>query len=154
VRSRILRKLTTIAVAGLVFTSSATASLQLNIPRLHLVTPLNYVSQDIGPRVYFQDSNTLAVAGHRVTPSAYLNWPYGAFYYINNLRLGDRIYVRYNKWVNIYKVVKIYPQVLPGMVRSYTRLPGIILSACTPRHSAKYRYVVRGKLIKSIRSKT
>lgn len=141
------------SVAGLLFVGPATASLNLTIPRLHLKTPLNYVSQDKGPVIYYQDKNTLAIAGHRVTPWSYLHWPYGAFYYINNLRLGDRIYVRYNHWMNVYRVVKIYPAVLPSHVRQYTRFPGVVLSACTPRHSAAYRYVVRGELERSVHVK-
>lgn len=151
--SRILCKTVVTIVAGLLFSGPAAASpqLQIRIPRMNLVGPLNYNTQDYSPLVYFQDSNTLAIAGHRVTPWRLKGWPYGPFRHIDWLRLGDRIYISYGKYTNVYKVIHIYPLVLPTHVRDYTRLSGIVLSACTPPYSATYRYVVRGRLIKVVR---
>lgn len=142
--SRTLLKGAVLVVAGLAFAGPATASLKLTIPRLNLAVPLNYVSQDPSPIIYYQDKDTLAIAGHRVTHTR-------PFYYIDTIRLGDFLYIDYGKYRNKYKVIHLYPAVRPTDVRQYLKMSGVILSACTPRHFATYRYVVRARLVKSYR---
>jgi sortase (surface protein transpeptidase) len=139
--SRGLRNIALIAVVALVLipsAGSATAfSFSIVIPRIHLNTPLNYVSADRGPYVYYQDSNTLAIAGHRVTHTH-------PFYYINELRKGDPIYIVYNGHRNVYHVWGI--RILrPTELKKVRWFPGLILSACHPRHTDWFRYVVLAK---------
>jgi LPXTG-site transpeptidase (sortase) family protein len=144
VYSLTLRKvLTLVAVGALVLpasSSSASMDFRLDIPRIHLNAPINYRSQDLGPFAYFQDSNTLAIAGHRVTHTH-------PFYYINLVKDGDPIYVWYNGHRNKY-VVKRTVVMKPEGLRKIRWWPGLILSGCTPRHYATYRIVVLAKLTK------
>lgn len=149
--SRSLRNIVVLVIAGLLFSSSpAFASLHINIPRMHLKWTVNYTSQDLGPRLYYQDKNTVAIAAHRVTPWRQAGWPYGAFYAIDTLKVGDFIFLRDNNYVNVYRVSHIYLHQRPNRVRLFTKHSGLILSACTPKHFATYRYVVRANLVNVI----
>lgn len=148
--SRSLRNIA-IVIAGLLLTSSpAFAYPNINIPRLHLKSSVNYSTPDRGPYLYYQDNNTVAIAGHRVTPWVAHGWPHGAFWGIDTVRVGDLVYLTSRNYVNVYRVRAIFPAVRPSAVREFTKLPGLILSACTPKYSASYRYVVRATLVNVI----
>jgi sortase (surface protein transpeptidase) len=139
VRSLTLRKVLVLAVmvGALVLpasSSSSPSSFRLSIPRIGLNVPLSYTTRDYGPQVYYQDFNTLMIAGHRVTHTH-------PFYYINELRVGDPIYVLYNGHRNKW-IVKRHAIYTPIQARHLSWYPGLVLSACTPRHFATYRYVV------------
>jgi LPXTG-site transpeptidase (sortase) family protein len=134
--SRTLRKLIvpTIAAVVLAFPASSAAAFSISIPRIHLTAPLSYRTLDNGPMIYYQDKDTLGIAGHRVTHTR-------PFYYINELKPGNRIVIVYNGHRNIFHVVKI--RILsPDQVRNALKWKGLVLSACHPRHYATYRIVV------------
>lgn len=148
--SRTLRNIA-VLIAGLLITGSpAFASLHINIPRLHLKSNVNYVSQDLGPRLYYEDRNTVAIAGHRVTPWRQQGWSHGAFYDIDKLKIDDFVYLRFHHYINVYRVNHIYLHINPNRAQYFVKFPGLVLSACTPKHYATYRYVVRAKLVNVI----
>jgi sortase (surface protein transpeptidase) len=114
--------------------SSSASSFTINIPRIGLNVPLSYTSRDYGPQVYYQDFNTLMIAGHRVTHTH-------PFYYIDRIRVGDPIFIVFNGHRNKY-IVKRHAIYSPDKAGKLSWYPGLVLSACTPRHFATYRYVV------------
>jgi LPXTG-site transpeptidase (sortase) family protein len=137
--SRSLRKaFVVLMMAGVLVFPASSSSLnndfRIVIPRIHLNAPLSYTSRNLGPQVYYQDFNTLMIAGHRVTHTH-------PFYYINEVRKGDSIYIDYNSHTNKYVVTRtaIYTPNQAGRLSWY---PGLVLSGCHPRHSATYRFVV------------
>lgn len=136
--SRGLSSLLLIGIVGaLVFpvpSSSSSTNLRIVIPHIGLNAPLSYTTLDYGPKIYYQDFNTLMIAGHRVTHTH-------PFYYINDIRRGDSIFIMYNGHKNRYVVKKIAIYV-PGQARHLSWYPGLVLSACHPRHYDTYRYVV------------
>jgi sortase (surface protein transpeptidase) len=120
-----------VAVVGLALAGPAAASPQgssLVIPRLGLHTQLAR-SLNQGPYAYYQDADTLAIAGHRTTHSR-------PFSRLPQLRPGDR--VRVDDTVFVVRRTAI--------VRPWEtwilRYRGVVLSACHPAGSAAYRYVV------------
>jgi sortase (surface protein transpeptidase) len=131
VRSRSLLSALLVAVVGLALAGPTAASPQgsnLVIPRLGLDTRLA-PSLNQGPYAYYQDSDTLAVAGHRTTHSH-------PFSHLPLLRRGDRIRVD-----NVVFVVRRTAVVRPWETW-ILRFRGVVLSACHPAGSAAYRYVV------------
>ena len=120
-----------VAVVGLALAGPTAASSQgssLVIPRLALDTRLA-PSLNQGPYAYYQDDDTLAVAGHRTTHSH-------PFARLPLLRRGDRIRVD-----NVVFVVRRTAVVRPWETW-ILRYRGVVLSACHPAGSAAYRYVV------------
>lgn len=120
-----------VAVVGLALAGPTAASSQgssLVIPRLGLDTRLA-PSLNQGPYAYYQDDDTLAVAGHRTTHSH-------PFSRLPLLRRGDRIRVD-----NVVFVVRRTAVVRPWETW-ILRYRGVVLSACHPAGSAAYRYVV------------
>jgi sortase (surface protein transpeptidase) len=131
VRSRSLLSPLLVAVVGLALAGPTAASPQgsnLVIPRLGLDTRLA-PSLNQGPYAYYQDSDTLAVAGHRTTHSH-------PFSRLPLLRRGDRIRVD-----DVVFVVRRTAVVRPWETW-ILRFRGVVLSACHPAGSAAYRYVV------------
>ena len=135
-RFRSLRSALLIAVVGLAFPGPTTASplaasaegSSLDIPRLGLHTRLA-PSLNQGPYAYYQDSDTLAIAGHRTTYKR-------PFSRLPDLRRGDRIRVD-----DVAFVVRRTEVVRPWETW-ILRFRGVVLSACHPAGSAAYRYVV------------
>ena len=84
---RSLRSTLVLLVAGLAIASPATASAQtrLQIPRLELDVVLARTLAD-GPKLYFRDRDTVAIAGHRTTHTR-------PFLYLPRLRRGDTIFL-------------------------------------------------------------
>lgn len=120
-----------IAAVGLALAGPAAASQQgamLVIPRLGLDVRLA-PSLNEGPYAYFQDRDTLAIAGHRTTHSR-------PFSRLPLLRPGDRIRVD-----GAVFVVRRSAVVRPWETW-ILRFRGLVLSACHPAGSAAYRYVV------------
>lgn len=117
-----------------VSSTSAVSNFRIVIPRIGLNAPLSYTTLDYGPEVYFQDSNTLMIAGHRVTHTH-------PFYYINDLKAGDSIWIDFGKHHNRY-IVKKHAIYTPAQAGHLSWYPGLVLSACHPRHYDTYRYVV------------
>ena len=130
-RSRSLLSALLVAVVGLALAGPTTASPQgssLVIPRLGLHTRLA-PSLNQGPYAYYQDADTLAIAGHRTTH----NRPFSQ---LPLLRRGDRIRVD-----DVVFVVRRTAVVRPWETW-ILRFRGVVLSACHPAGSAAYRYVV------------
>ena len=114
----------------------------LRIPRLHLKSWIFASSRlDAGPAWWPitgrpGGGDTIAVAGHRTTHSR-------PFYFLERLQRGDRIYVTYLGRSYVYRVSR--SRVLSsrnlhiGDAVGHERL---LLTACTPRGSARFRLVV------------
>ena len=121
-----------VAVVGLALASSTTAAsyrgATLVIPRLGLETRLAS-SLDEGPLAYYQDRDTLAIAGHRTTYSH-------PFSRLPMLRRGDKIQVD-----GVLFLVRRSVVVRPWETWILD-FRGVVLSACHPAGSAAYRYVV------------
>lgn len=115
-----------LALAGPTFASQQGA--MLVIPRLGLDVRLA-PSLNEGPFAYFQDRDTLAIAGHRTTHSR-------PFSRLPLLRPGDKIRVD-----GAVFVVRRSAIVRPWETW-VLRFRGVVLSACHPAGSAAYRYVV------------
>lgn len=80
---------------------------------------------------------TVAIAGHRTTRTR-------PFYHLNKLGYGDRIYLRKQDKVFVYRVVRnetVTPKRLLAMVGNLTKNQ-LNLSACTPLGSDRFRVVV------------
>jgi len=123
-------------VVGLALAGPTTASAAapqtgttLSIPRLGLQVQLALGSLDEGPYAYYQDSDTLAVAGHRTTHSR-------PFSRLPLLRRGDEIRVGGVRFrVRRSAVVRPWETWILGF-------RGLVLSTCHPAGSAAFRYVV------------
>jgi sortase A len=109
-------------------TAASPAAARLTIPRLGVDVRLAG-SLNEGPYAYYQDRDTLAVAGHRTTHSH-------PFAQLPLLRRGDEIRVDGVRFVVRRSVV-----VRPWQTW-VLRFRGLVLSACHPAGSAAYRYVV------------
>jgi sortase (surface protein transpeptidase) len=136
VRSRSLLSTLLVALVGLALAGPTTASPQgssLVIPRLGLHTRLA-PSLSQGPYAYYQDADTLAIAGHRTTH----NRPFSR---LPLLRRGDRIRID-----DAVFVVRRTAVVRPWETW-ILRFRGVVLSACHPAGSAAYRYVVFAALL-------
>ena len=113
-------------------TAAAPTATRLSIPKLGLDMPLAS-SLSGGPFAYYQDADTLAIAGHRTT--------YGRpFANLPLLRRGDVIRVGAARFV-VRRAVVIRPTETWVL-----RYRGLVLSACHPAGSASYRYVVFASL--------
>jgi sortase (surface protein transpeptidase) len=125
-----LRKtLLVVVVAGLALAGPATASApRIVIPRIGLDMPLA-MHVDQGPWLYYRDRDTVAVAAHRTTHGH-------PFLQLPKLRYGDRVTVGRGTFV-----VRRAAIVRPWEVW-VLRYRGLVLSACHPAGSSKYRYVV------------
>jgi sortase (surface protein transpeptidase) len=131
VRSRSLLSALLVAVVGLALagpTAAASQGSSIVIPRLGLDTRLA-PSLNQGPYAYYQDADTLAVAGHRTTHSH-------PFSLLPLLRRGDRIRID-----DVVFVVRRTAVVRPWETW-ILRYRGVVLSACHPAGSAAFRYVV------------
>jgi sortase (surface protein transpeptidase) len=131
VRFRSLLSTLLIGAVGLALAGPTAASSRgstLVIPRLGLYTRLA-PSLNEGPYAYYQDDDTLAVAGHRTTHSR-------PFSRLPLLRRGDAISVG-----GVLFVVRRAEIVRPWETW-ILRFRGLVLSACHPAGSAAYRYVV------------
>ncbi len=109
-------------------TAAAPRGALLEIPRLGLAARLAS-TLDGGPYAYYQDRDTLGIAGHRTTYSR-------PFARLPLLRRGDRIRVD-----GAHFVVRRTAVVRPWETW-ILRFRGLVLSACHPAGSAAYRYVV------------
>jgi sortase (surface protein transpeptidase) len=127
---RSLRSTLLVLVGGRATATPATASAQtrLHIPRLELDVILARTLAD-GPKLYFRDRDTVAIAGHRTTHTR-------PFLYLAQLRRGDTIFLGARKYV-----VRSAAIVRPWQVW-VLRYRGLVLSACHPAGSSTYRYVV------------
>jgi LPXTG-site transpeptidase (sortase) family protein len=119
---------------------AATWPTLINIPRLHLKAKIG-TSLDEGPAWWPVTGrpgggDTVAVAGHRTTHTR-------PFYWLDRLRTGDSIYIRWRGRMYGYRVsgrrILSAKHVHIGDARGHEVL---LLSACTPRGSARQRIVV------------
>ena len=118
-----------VAGGGRALAAPATASAQrIVIPRMSLDMPLA-ADVDDGPSLYYEDGDTIAVAAHRTTHGH-------AFLELPTLRFGD--VVRVGRRTFVVRHARI---VRPWEVW-VLRYRGLVLSACHPAGSSKYRYVV------------
>ena len=145
------------AAAALVAPVHTGATLgSIYIPRLHERTPFfQGTSQRVlarGPGHYAwtplpsTKHGTVAIAGHRVT--AVPPRPYGPFRYLNRLRTNDAIVVRFRGVRYVYRVYQkrvVRPSDV-WVVAQARRFPKLVLSACTPPHSAAFRLVIMASL--------
>jgi sortase A len=91
---------------------------------------------------------TVAIAGHRVTPVG--GRPFGPFYSIDRLRRGDRIVVQMPYGTFVYRVGRHV--VVPAAATWFERYTGrerLVLTACTPKFSARSRWIVFARLVKA-----
>jgi len=138
VRFRSLLSALVVAVVGLALAGPTTAAAPsggatprgslLVIPKLGIETRLAPTLNG-GPYAYYQDRDTLAIAGPRTTYSR-------PFSHLPLLRSGDRIRVD-----GVLFVVRRSAVVRPWETW-ILRFRGLVLSACHPAGSAAYRYVV------------
>ena len=129
-------------------------SVQLGIYGWKVIEGIN-TSRDLdrGPGHYPSTTvpglgGTVAIAGHRVTPVG--GRPYGPFYFIDRLRRGDRIVLRMPYATFIYGVTRHV--VVPARATWFERYTGrerLVLTACTPKYSARSRWVVFARLIRA-----
>ena len=121
----------------------------LAVPRLHLRSRI-YAGADLdrGPAWWPVTgrpggSDTIAIAGHRTTHTH-------PFYFLDRLRPGDRIYVRYERATHAYRVTDT--RVVPSSDLHIADAVGherLLLSACTPRGSAAFRLVVEARPVQA-----
>ena len=113
-----------LALAG----PGAAQQARIVIPRIGLDVPLaGYL--DGGPTVYFRDSDTIAIAGHRTTWSH----PFGR---LDRMRNGDVVWVGGRRYrVRRTRVVRPWETWI-------VRYRGLVLSTCHPAGSDAYRLVV------------
>lgn len=112
------------------------------IPRLHLKSRIFASSKlDRGPAWWPitgrpGGGDTIAVAGHRTTHSR-------PFYFLERLRRGDRIHISYLGHGYAYRVSR--SRVISSKNLHIADAVGnerLLLTACTPRGSARFRLVV------------
>jgi sortase A len=118
---------------------------RISIPRLQLESRVfASANVDRGPawwRVTGRPGggDTIAVAGHRTTHSR-------PFYYLERLRPGDAIYVRYQGETHRYRVVNSWVRAASDLhIADAVGYERLLLTACTPRGSARYRLVVEAR---------
>jgi sortase A len=112
----------------------------INIPRLHLKVDIG-TDVDEGPAWWPVTGrpgggDTVAIAGHRTTHSR-------PFYWLDRLEPGDSIYVRWQGRMHAYEVSG--RRILSAKDLHIADARGheiLLLSACTPRGSARQRIVV------------
>jgi sortase A len=113
---------------------------RINIPRLHLKAEIGH-DLDQGPAWWPitgrpGDGDTIAIAGHRTTHSR-------PFYWLERVRPGDRIYIRWQGRVHAYRMSG--RRILSAKNLHIADARGhelLLLTACTPRGSARQRIVV------------
>lgn len=123
----------------------------IEIPKLGLAVPLNQgislQSIDRGPSHWpgtalpGQSSGNTVIAGHRVTKTR-------PFRYIDTLVPGDQIIFTVGAIRSVYEMYE-YEVVTPDAtwIVNQTPEPIATLFACHPPGSARYRYVVRARLV-------
>jgi sortase A len=141
----IIEALASLALAGAPHLRVGAPVGVLVIPRLQLRT---VVHEGIGGAVLANGpghypgtslpggAGTVAVAGHRVTHTR-------PFLQINRLRRGDLIYFTTRRGRFTYRVVKeriVRPRAIWVLRR--TGRQQLVLTACHPPHTARFRYVV------------
>jgi LPXTG-site transpeptidase (sortase) family protein len=122
--------------------AAPTSPPSLWIPRLHLRSRIFLPAQlDSGPAWWPitgrpGGGDTIAVAGHRTTHSR-------PFYFLERLQRGDRIRIVYLGETHLYRVKRT--RVIPSTNLHIADAVGyerLLLTACTPRGSARFRLVV------------
>jgi sortase A len=117
----------------------------LAVPRLHLRSRVYAATElDRGPAWWPVTGrpgggDSVAIAGHRTTHTH-------PFYFLDRLRRGDRIYLRYDGATHAYRVTDT--RVVPSSDLHIADAVGherLLLSACTPRGSAAFRLVVEAR---------
>lgn len=117
----------------------------ISIPRLHLESRVfSAIELNLGPAWWPVTGrpgggDTVAIAGHRTTHTH-------PFYYLERLRPGDVVYVRYRGHAYRYRVVG--SRVIPSTNLHIADAAGrerLLLTACTPRGSAAFRLVVEAR---------
>jgi Sortase domain len=123
------RTLVLVTVLGLALAGPGTASAsRLVIPRLGLdVRTAQHLNS--GPRVFYRDADTIAIAGHRTTYTR-------PFHDLPRMRRGDLIRLG-TRVFRVRRTVVIRPWQV-WVLRHH----GLVLSACHPAGSAAYRFVV------------
>jgi sortase (surface protein transpeptidase) len=126
---RSLLKFVPVVVVGLALASPTTAAgSRLVVPRLGLDVPVAKQLEQ-GPRIYYRDADTIAVAGHRTTYTR-------PFRRLPALRPGDVVRLGRTAF-RVKRTVIVRPWEVWIL-----RWRGLVLSACHPAGSAAYRFVV------------
>jgi len=124
---------TLLLIAVALASASCASAATLAIPAIGLRAEVGS-SLSAGPVVWFHDSDTVAIAGHRTTHAA-------PFRTLDRVRLGQLILLGDRR----YRVAHVL-QVRPWEVWP-TRYSGLVLSTCTPAGSDEYRLVIHAKKI-------
>jgi sortase (surface protein transpeptidase) len=119
-----------VGVVALVAAAPAAAD-TIYIPKIKLFVPISKNLND-GPIKWYQDEDTVALAGHRTTHSK-------PFSELHRLSPGDLIRTG-RKNFRVAKTVVIRPWEMWVL-----NWKGLVLSACTPKGSAAFRIVVFAK---------
>jgi sortase (surface protein transpeptidase) len=125
----LLRTFVPVVVLGFALASPGTASgSRLVVPRLGLdVSIAKRLEQ--GPRIYYRDTDTIGIAGHRTTYTR-------PFRRLPALRPGDVVRLG-GTGFRVRRTVIVRPWEVWIL-----RWRGLVLSACHPAGSAAYRFVV------------
>jgi LPXTG-site transpeptidase (sortase) family protein len=118
---------------------------KISIPRLHLKSRVFPATElDLGPAWWPVTGrpgggDTVAIAGHRTTHTH-------PFYYLDRLRPGDVVYVTYRGQAHRYRVsgTRVVSSTNLHMADAVGH-ERLLLTACTPRGSARYRLVVEAR---------
>jgi sortase A len=105
-----------------------TSAARIAIPRIGIDARLA-AQLDDGPVLYYQDRDTIAIAGHRTTHGH-------PFLHLPKLRHGDVVRVGRSTFVVRRAAIVRASEVW------VLRFRGLVLSACHPPGTARYRYVV------------
>ena len=133
-------KATTNVAARVATPARSNSVARINIPRLHLKVPIG-TSLNKGPAWWPitgrpGGGDTVAVAGHRTTYTR-------PFYWLERLQPGDLIYIRWRGGSHAYRMSG--RRILSAKNLHIADARGhelLLLSACTPRGSARQRIVV------------
>jgi sortase (surface protein transpeptidase) len=118
-----------VVVLGLALAGPGAASgSRLVIPKLRLDVAVAKRLEE-GPRVYYRDEDTVAIAGHRTTRTR-------PFHDLPRLRRGDLIRLG-SRVFRVRRAAVIRPWEVWVL-----RHRGLVLSACHPAGSAAYRFVI------------
>ena len=122
---------------GLALASPSSASAaRIVIPKLGLDAPLA-ANVDDGPKLYYRDGDTTAIAAHRTTHTH-------PFLHLPRLRRGDTIRVGAVRY-EVRRTAVVRPHEV--WILNYR---GLVLSACHPAGSAAYRFVVFAAVVRQL----
>ncbi len=145
-------------VAAVLAAGAIAAPAAAYVPRIHAGTPFSIPSIGLhgrltsslaaGPVEWWHDADTVAIAGHDVTPVPGYG-AHGPFWTLYRVTPGDLVYVG----VRVYRVRFVTDINCGSNTRQCPRAlwilrwRGLVLSECWPRYTAQDRKVVLARLV-------